>query len=48
LEAAWGAAKGAARGAARDAARCAARAAQKEMFIKMCQGTAPWQQGPTL
>ena len=26
-----------------DAAGAAARAAQKEMFIKMCQGSAPWQ-----
>ena len=38
--AAWGAASGEAQGAARDAVRDA----QKEMFIKMCLGTAPWQQ----
>ncbi|CFK42838.1 hypothetical protein [Burkholderia pseudomallei] len=53
--AAWGAARGAvwaARDAARDAAgdaagaaaRDAARDAQKEMFERMCLGTAPWQQ----
>ena len=29
--------------AARDAAWAAARDAQKEMFIKMCKGWAPWQ-----
>jgi len=29
--------------AAADAARDAARAAQKEMFIAMCEGKAPWQ-----
>ena len=39
LATAWAAARGAARGAAWDAAR----GAQKEMFIKMCNGTAPWQ-----
>jgi hypothetical protein len=38
-DAAWAAA----RAAARDAARDAAWAAQKEMFIKMCRGDAPWQ-----
>lgn len=32
-----------ARAAARAAAQAAARAAQKEMFIKMCKGQAPWQ-----
>ena len=44
--AAAGDAAGAAAGAARDAAwvaRAAAGAAQKEMFIKMCKGEAPWQ-----
>ena len=38
------AAGAAARAAARDAAWGAARDAQKEMFIAMCQGRAPWQQ----
>ena len=38
-DAAWDAARAAARAAAWDAAR----AAQKEMFIKMCNGEAPWQ-----
>ncbi|KYZ79021.1 hypothetical protein PTBPS01_03890 [Burkholderia pseudomallei] len=46
--AAWAAAGAAARDAARDAARnaagAAARDAQKEMFERMCLGTAPWQQ----
>ncbi|CAJ3123477.1 putative bacteriophage protein [Burkholderia pseudomallei] len=50
--AAWAAAGGAARAAARAAARDAAWAAaggaaldaQKEMFERMCLGTAPWQQ----
>jgi hypothetical protein len=37
------AARAAAWAAAWDAARDAARAAQKEMFIKMCNGEAPWQ-----
>ena len=37
----------AARGAVWGAAWGAARGAQKEMFIRMCQGTAPWQQGET-
>lgn len=32
--------------AARDAARAAAGAAQKEMFISMLNGTAPWQDQP--
>jgi hypothetical protein len=41
--AAWAAARDAAMDAAMDAARDAARAAQKEMFIKMCSGEAPWQ-----
>lgn len=40
--AAWAAAR-AAGDAAWDAAWAAARDAQKEMFIKMCQGSAPWQ-----
>lgn len=47
-DAAWAAARAAALAAARaaawDAARDAARAAQKEMFERMCLGTAPWQQ----
>jgi hypothetical protein len=51
-DAARGAARVAARGAAGDAAwvatrvaaRVAARDAQKEMFIAMCEGRAPWQQ----
>lgn len=38
-DAAWAAAQAAARAAAGDAAG----AAQKEMFIKMCKGEAPWQ-----
>ena len=38
-----GAAAGAARAAARATAGAAAGAAQKEMFIKMCKGEAPWQ-----
>ncbi|CAJ3973380.1 bacteriophage protein [Burkholderia pseudomallei] len=46
--AAWAAAGGAAGAAARAAAGAAARAAawdaQKEMFERMCLGTAPWQQ----
>ncbi|CAJ9926861.1 putative bacteriophage protein [Burkholderia pseudomallei] len=46
--AAWDAARDAARDAAWDAAgaaaRDAARDAQKEMFERMCLGTAPWQQ----
>jgi len=45
--AAWDAARAAAwdaaRAAAWDAARDAACEAQKEMFIKMCRGEAPWQ-----
>jgi len=41
-DAAWVASLAAARAAA-DAARDAARAAQKEMFIAMCEGKAPWQ-----
>jgi len=41
-DAAWAASLAAARAAA-DAARDAARAAQKEMFIAMCEGKAPWQ-----
>ena len=53
LAAAWAAAwaaerdaaRAAARAAARDAARDAARAAQKAMFICMCNGSAPWQEG---
>ena len=44
LTAAWAAA----RDAARDAARAAARDAQKEMFIKMCKGEAPWQIGASV
>ena len=40
-DAAWAASLAA--GAAADAAGDAARAAQKEMFIKMCEGSAPWQ-----
>ncbi|CAJ3984891.1 putative bacteriophage protein [Burkholderia pseudomallei] len=55
-DAAWAAAGGAAGAAARATARAAARAtaraaawgaaldAQKEMFERMCLGTAPWQQ----
>ena len=47
--AAWNAAQDAARSAARsaaqDAARSAAQDAQKEMFILMCNGKAPWQKG---
>ena len=51
--AAWNAATDAALAAARDAARAAAtdaawdavRTAQKDMFIKMCNGEAPWQKG---
>jgi len=47
-EAAWGAARDAAREAARDAAREAAREAawstQLAMFLRMCEGSAPWQQ----
>ncbi|MFU2053320.1 hypothetical protein [Bordetella hinzii] len=46
--AAWAAARDAARAAARAAAGAAAwaaaRDAQKEMFIAMCEGRAPWQQ----
>ncbi|WP_369146732.1 hypothetical protein [Burkholderia pseudomallei] len=42
--AAWAAARAAARNAARNAAGAAARDAQKEMFERMCLGTAPWQQ----
>ena len=46
-DAAWAAARAAAWDAAWAAARAAAwgdaRAAQKEMFIKMCKGDAPWQ-----
>ncbi|MBO7775264.1 hypothetical protein J6352_16210 [Burkholderia pseudomallei] len=42
--AAWDAARAAARAAAWDAAWDAARDAQKEMFERMCLGTAPWQQ----
>lgn len=42
-DAAWAAASSAARAAASDAAWDAARNAQKEMFIKMCKGEAPWQ-----
>ncbi|CAJ5913042.1 putative bacteriophage protein [Burkholderia pseudomallei] len=42
--AAWAAAGGAAGAAARAAARAAALDAQKEMFERMCLGTAPWQQ----
>ncbi|CAJ6131185.1 bacteriophage protein [Burkholderia pseudomallei] len=41
---AWAAAWAAAGGAAGAAARAAARDAQKEMFERMCLGTAPWQQ----
>ena len=41
--AAWAAAWAAARDAAFDAASAAAWAAQKEMLIKMIDGTAPWQ-----
>ncbi len=36
-------AAGAAAGAAADAARAAAESAQREMFVKMCRGEAPWQ-----
>ncbi|MFU2053316.1 hypothetical protein [Bordetella hinzii] len=43
-DAAWDAARAAAGAAAWDAARDAAWAAQKEMFIAMCEGRAPWQQ----
>lgn len=49
-----GAAAGAARGAARAAwtatwtVGAATRASQKEMFIKMCRGEAPWQTTTTL
>ena len=54
--AAWDAARTAARDAARDAARGAewgaawgaARAVQKEMFLKMCNGEAPWQDSGAL
>jgi len=42
-DAAWDAARSAAWDAARAAAWDAARAAQKQMFIAMCNGTAPWQ-----
>ena len=42
-DAAWDVARDAAWAAARDAARDAEWAAQKEMFIKMCKGQAPWQ-----
>ncbi|CCJ53237.1 hypothetical protein [Bordetella bronchiseptica] len=42
--AAWDAARPAARAANRAAALGAARDAQKEMFIAMCEGRAPWQQ----
>ncbi|CAJ9664332.1 putative bacteriophage protein [Burkholderia pseudomallei] len=42
--AAWAAAGGAAGAAARAAAGGAALDAQKEMFERMCLGTAPWQQ----
>ncbi len=42
-DAAWDTAWAAAWAAARDAARAAARDAQKAMFIRMCDGTAPWQ-----
>ncbi|WP_270957460.1 hypothetical protein [Burkholderia pseudomallei] len=42
--AAWAAARAAAWAAARAAARDAAWDAQKEMFERMCLGTAPWQQ----
>ena len=46
-DAAWDAARvdawDAARVAALDAARVAARVDQKQMFIKMCNGEAPWQ-----
>lgn len=41
--AAWDAAWYAARHAARHAAWDTARSAQKEMFVRMCNGTAPWQ-----
>ena len=40
---AWGSAQDTAWGAAWDAAWDAAWGAQKEMFIKMCKGQAPWQ-----
>ncbi len=43
MDAVWAAARDAAWGAARDAARDAARAAQREMFVRMLNGTAPWQ-----
>ena len=43
--AAQDAAQDAARSAARSAAQDAARSAQKEMFILMCNGKAPWQKG---
>jgi hypothetical protein len=42
-DSAWAAARAAARDSAWAAARAAARDAQKEMFIKMCKGEAPWQ-----
>ena len=42
-DAAWDAARVAAWDAAWDAAMVAARDAQKQMFIKMCNGEAPWQ-----
>ena len=44
MVAAWDAAGAAARAAAGAAAWAAARAAQSQMFIRMCEGTAPWQQ----
>jgi hypothetical protein len=43
--AAWAAAMAAASAAASAAAWAAARNAQKDMFIKMCNGEAPWQTG---
>ncbi len=42
-DAAWAAVGAAAGAAARAASGAAARAAQKEMFIAMCEGRAPWQ-----
>ncbi|MFU2067687.1 hypothetical protein ACLQ9R_01290 [Bordetella hinzii] len=48
LDAAWAAARDAAGDAAWDAARDAAWDAQKEMFIAMCEGRAPWQGGQSV
>ena len=44
-DAAWDAAGAAAWAAARDAAWASTRDAQREMFVRMLNGTAPWQVG---